>query len=71
MLTSAIVIYLFCMPMGYMVGKMYMWSMVNKKETDREQQEALDNLGFIPYLTAMLLPMGTILAINMIMQGDE
>jgi hypothetical protein len=71
MLIHAIMIYLFCMPMGYMVGKMYMWSRVNRLEHTIDQEKELGNLSFLPYLTALLLPMGTILAINMIMQGDE
>ena len=59
------------MPMGFMIGKMFMWSLVNKHEDERDQENAAEKYSFLPYLTAMLAPMGTILAIQMIIQGDE
>ena len=70
MLTSAIVIYIMCMPMGYIVGRQYVNSMVNKYEHTIDRETKRKDLSFVPILTSVLLPMGAILAIFEIMNEE-
>lgn len=70
MLVPMIVVYIMCMPMGYVIGMYYVANRVNRYENTIDREKERDGLSFVPIMTGMLLPMGAILAIQQIINGD-
>lgn len=70
MLAPMLVIYIMCMPMGYIVGKNFVGKRVSKWEDTIDQETERSNYAFVPIATALLLPMAAILAISQILEDS-
>lgn len=70
MLAAVAIIYIMCMPMGYVVGMNYVRTRANRFEHTIDRETERKNLSFLPIMTGFLLPMAAILSIQEIMNGD-
>ena len=68
MLVPVIIIYMMCMPLGYIVGKNFVTRKVLKWEHLIDQETERSNYAFVPIMTTILLPMAAILAIMEIIE---
>lgn len=69
MLVPVIIIYIMCMPMGYVVGKNFVERKARRWEHTIDQEKERQNYSFVPIATSLVLPMAAVLAIFEIMDG--
>lgn len=68
MIPIIVVVYLMCMPMGYIVGKNFVNYKANQHENTIDQETERSNYSFIPIATSIFLPFASVLAIFQMMK---
>ena len=65
-----IIIYLMCMPLGYVVGKKFVDEKVSEWSSTKDRQTEKSNYAFVPIMCSILLPLGAMVAIYVILGED-